>query len=698
MVTARHTRAAKKNTVKTKTARRARTPTGQTVAATINVVSYNISFGVTKQAATHPGASEYEFVKEHCCDGGRRRCRNNEFDSLKSLVRREGTLHLLGLQEYLAWDADPVRMNQRGTNYRADHPLLSKDMSPTPTPRSDVTLFSDAHGRKSIQLSERVALGDLLASRTMVSYTGVCQLRSFYEATFTAWDTTTFGKCTADVVLQLSPNRAYDARPCHIFLTSKAYVLINAHFPQLLFNPEGAVVKEINRWITAHAPAHARVLFVGDCNDNNDEAMLGLLLRAGRSVLQNTTQTCCYGQYAYRGDYILWSEDMRPVNHTGPQIVTYDGGLADVADPAAAVARAPRSDHEPVFVKLTCEGVGRGQTRCQRKGKTQTVYWGPLLQIEVGRAPYAMGSTLALPHLTHRRRVKLLCLGTTPGPGGTDAWDSSEWKKQRGETPALSVPIGNLSAQTPWGGPVYLYHGSIYKHAPKWPSNMDRGMRWYGLSMDASTDVVLEKWSRLESPDRKVHQPIVHVYRVVAPIPDLLLLLDRRGYYSLGGFEELMLGQTMGCFPADKGGPDDTHDHEYRYAQNLHRMKFIASADDGAIARLHGINGWLRLNSTFFVTSTCAKQTRCRRRVLRPMLELMLGNALDHSQVLQHVKTLVLNEPPTASSLIVSPYEIDRIQVSKRDLQEYGLHPSAVSSRVSLRHVARSTLRKASTK
>lgn len=314
----------------------------------IRVVSYNISFGVAKQKKTIKHASEYEFVRKYCFDDNR--CRTNEFASLKNLVRKVGKLSLVGLQEYIAWDDTAEVMNDRGTTYTKDHPAHLPIISNTIAYPKHVQCFGVAHENKDVPLSDTCTVDDLCMN-TRESHTGVCQLRYFYEATFTAWDTRVFGKSINSAVLQLS-DATNDARPCHIFVTERNYILINAHFPQLSNNRQGAVVNKINEWLAKNAhttEADFHLIFVGDTNDDDhSSAQLSTLQGVGASPAKNKQKTCCFADdYKYTSDYILWSEGLVPIDR--PSTVRYDGTLYRDSKPTQVT---PRSDHEPVYVEL----------------------------------------------------------------------------------------------------------------------------------------------------------------------------------------------------------------------------------------------------------------------------------------------------------------------------------------------------------
>ena len=323
-----------------------------------SVVTYNISFGVAKgPTKLFKGASEYKFVASHCPDGNvlRASCRTNEFKSLQNLVSREGELGLLGLQEYLAWTASDA-MKDYGTDYADDHP------SHVPTSHGeDSRCYGVAHGQaERIWLADGCALDSLLSSdRSLTaSFTGVCQLKHFYEATFTAWDTEIFGNSVKDTVLNLSVYADSDARPCHIFVTDKNYVLINAHFPQLGYGQKP--VANINNWINRNVADVNKfeVVFMGDTNGHPDETNMRSLERITQSAIdQNSLVTCCYqgrsgssgdDGYVFVGDIVVWSKGLES---TAPPAKIKYNGTAYREDERPSQAD-PRSDHEPVFTRL----------------------------------------------------------------------------------------------------------------------------------------------------------------------------------------------------------------------------------------------------------------------------------------------------------------------------------------------------------
>lgn len=198
------------------------------------------------------------------------------------------------------------------------------------------------------------------------------------------------------------------------------------------------------------------------------------------------------------------------------------------------------------------------------------------------------------------------------------------------ETGFLQAAACRLLPETQFGQEQLVFHGTADPDSAVYPAAENDYLRWYAFAPDMSLDFIREE-HRIRTAAGKSCASILHVYRVVKPIRNLLLYADRTKWNQLGGAEQLLVNNICGVpqhrdsaaaralemRARELGCPVE----EYLRARGVQRYR-IMRGDRGERA-----NGWVRLNSSAVVAKTLTATKG---------FELML-TCDDHREYLEHV-------------------------------------------------------------
>ena len=216
----------------------------------------------------------------------------------------------------------------------------------------------------------------------------------------------------------------------------------------------------------------------------------------------------------------------------------------------------------------------------------------------------------------------------------------------------LKIPVCRLLTNNQFGGEHLLFHGTCDPDESAFPTA--HNFRWYAFDSNMSLDFIKEEMHhrRMSKDKLPIGTPTLYVYRMKAPIRNLLLFADIQSWQALGGHMALLQHGICGYRPPPVESPEGQ-----RLAASARKLR--APLPELAMAngirdfkvlrgtRGEACNGWVRLNAAGILG---------RKMIITKGFELLLTHDR-HEDVLELVDTFEVVDDPHRYGRVDTVYQ-----------------------------------------